>query len=57
MVKRIPYLVRDPQRWCHRYIILFLVCMLTVGFYYSYNSLIALQRTIINVSKYSELYS
>ena len=44
------FLICDPRRWFHRYTVLILICMLTFGFYYCYDSLTALQRTIIYVS-------
>ncbi|XP_064393937.1 major facilitator superfamily domain-containing protein 1-like isoform X2 [Halichondria panicea] len=56
------FLPCDPRRWLHRFLMIFLMCMLSFGSYYVYDNPAALQRTFINVmgidtAQYSLLYS
>ena len=44
------FLPCDPRRWMHRFLLLFLMCMLSFGSYYVYDNPAALERTILNVS-------
>lgn len=44
------FLPCDPRRWMHRFMLLFLMCMLSFGSYYVYDNPAALERTILNVS-------
>ena len=44
------FLPCDPRRWMHRFLMIFLMCMLSFGSYYVYDNPAALQRTLMNVS-------
>jgi MFS family permease len=56
------FLPCDPRRWLHRFLLLFLMCMLSFGSYYVYDNPASLEKTIINVmgvsvTQYALLYS